>query len=235
MASLFFAGMDFVRELRRSETPLEVACTLYERYEMRTTCPAPNHFCNVLAREGFFSTNTPVVDVGCGPSPHLGASLLSHIGGREQEVFFIDRHPVWLATHSFFYQDEVKRIAEAEAFSIQEHWSHADAYSDRFGKPPFAGNALIIHGEMPLRTYGSRRLARPRTPEHMVAALGSLLDAKPSRVALYLREEHQDYPESPSRVLPALDHLGVPYRVHEGVASADFTPETGGYLVHIEP
>lgn len=227
--------MDFIRELRRCETPFDVACTLYQRHEMRAAHSVPNHLCDILAREGFFSTGEPIVDVGCGPSPHLGASLLPYIGGSEREVFFLDLHPTWLAVHSSFYQDEIKRMAGPAAFSIRERWFPRDAYSNHYGEPPLAGNSLIIHGDLPLRAYEGRRLERPRTPEHMAVALGSLLDAKPARLALYLREEHPDYPESPSRVLPALDHLGVPYRVHEGVASADFTPEAGGYLVHIEP
>lgn len=204
-----------------------IAREIWHAYTHRVHSP-PNHLCKVLVREGFFDTNAPLIDVAAGPSPHLGWNLLTRLTD-EHDLYFTDWRADWLGLHQHLYR--TIKEAEHHASRVREYWLLGDAQRDTH---LLTGKVAIVHGDLPRRTSGDR-LVLPATHEEMVATLGGLLDARPERLALYLRQEYPHYPESPSRVLPALDHLGAKYRVVEGVASADFPPREGGYLVLLTP
>jgi len=205
-----------------------IAGEIWHEYTQRVRRPPANHLCEVLAREGFFATRAPLIDVAAGPSPHVGWNLLTRTSD-ERELFFTDWRADWLALHKHLY--ETISQTDYPARRARAYWLLGDAQREPY---LLTGKAAIVHGDLPRRTKNDH-LMLPTTHEEMVATLGGLLGAKPERLALYLREEHPRYPESPSRVLPALDHLGAKYRVFDGMASADFTPREGGTLVYLTP
>jgi hypothetical protein len=205
-----------------------IAQEIWQQYEQRLARPPPHHIGELLEREGFLTTSAPFVDVAAGPSPHVGWNLLTHLAG-EHDLYFADWRADWLALHKHTYQ--AIKATDYPSSPTREYWLLGDTQREPH---LLTGKAVIIHGDLPRRTHGDR-LVLPDTHDEMVATLGGILNARPERLVLYLREEHPEYPESPSRVLPALDHLGAKYRVFENVASADFTPREGGTLLYLTP
>lgn len=206
-----------------------IAGAVWHEYERRAPSTTPPRSVDaLLAQEGFFDAHAPLIDVASGPSPHVGWRLLPHLRDG-QDIAFADWRADWLGVHKELYQVVTQR--ECPDRRVRAYWLLGDAQQEPH---LLTGRAALVHGDLPRLTRDDR-LVLPSTHEDMVATLGGILDARPERLALYLREEHPRYPESPSRVLPALDQLGAKYRLHERVASADFTPREGGYLVLITP
>jgi SAM-dependent methyltransferase len=197
-------------------------------YHHRAHSIGEDHVFTLLDREGFFAGNAPVLDVGCGPSPHVGSHLNTHAG--EQEVYFLDVDPTMLKLHRAlsheFQHAELGRVAR------REYWLLGDALDEPY---LLTDKAVLVHRTLPRSRTGPHALA-PGTPEAVRLTLESLLSARPHRLALYLDGGHDLHcPEHPARVRGALDALGAKYRVVEGVASADFTPREGGTLLYLTP
>jgi hypothetical protein len=184
-------------------------------------CREPNHVCEILDREGLISPETPIADVGCGPSPHLAWNLLVRV--QEADLSYIDFHTWSNAVHRTVYE-EMRANRGLLTPVVWERWHCCDI----FDKPYLLRHkTVIVHGELPLVP------GHPR--DDRAAAIRGLLDAQPELLALYLYAEHPYYRESPSRILPILDDLGLSYRRFDNVSSADFRPQAGGTLLLIAP
>jgi hypothetical protein len=136
---------------------------------------------------------------------------------------------VALKVHKQLYR-EFEHTAGGGA--LREHWLLGDALDEPY---LLSHKAVLVHGTLPAMHADTQQLAHA-LPELLRTTLESLLSAQPDHLALYLHGDHDaSCPEYPARVLSALDHLGAKYRVFEDVASADFTPREGGYLVLLTP
>src|SRR5262245_56783467 len=80
-----------------------IAQEIWHHYTQPLTRPSQHHICELLDREGFFPTPTPIIDVAAGRSPHLGWNLLHRVAG-ERELYFTDWHADWLTFHKGLYQ-----------------------------------------------------------------------------------------------------------------------------------
>lgn len=197
------------------------------QYDHRPTTLGDNHVMALLDREGFFATAAPLLDAGCGPSPHVGEHLRQRLTNRD--LYFVDVNHSFLSLHRRL-SNKFGQV-EHNARNVREYWLLGDVQQEPY---LLTGKAVLIHSTLPRRCEGERIL-QPDTHETMTSTLAGLLTARPERLALYLFSDDPRYPERPAMVLPALDHLGVQYRVHENVASADFQPQPGGYLVLVTP
>ena len=207
--------------------PHDVTRQIWHNYQQRVTQPADRHCCDLLVAEGFFTGTEAIVDVAAGPSPHVAWNLYSRLD--EREVFVTDWRADWLSIHKELYW--TMKAEEPSLSRLREYWLLCDVQREQY---VLTGKAAIVHGVLP-RLRSNDRLVLPFTLEDMTATLAGILDAQPARLALFMARDHPEYPESPSRVLPALDRLGVRYEYHENVASADFHPQPGGYLVLLTP
>ena len=208
-----------------------LARDLVHDYAQRTTSLSDDHLMHALAREGFFAGSAPLVDVGCGASPHVGYHLSARV--EDRDLSFLDTNPSALQVHRATYRHIQQDDERAHARGVRASWLLGDALDEPY---LLSHKAVIVHGTLPTLAPTTNMRVRYDAPEVARLSLESLLGALPARLALYLDGAHGlDAPAHPAHVRAALDHLGAKYRVFEGVASADFTPREGGYLVLLTP
>lgn len=197
-------------------------------YHDRARSPGDDDLLAVLGREGFFADKAPVIDVACGPSPHVGYRLCEW--HTDRDVYFLDADPTALKLHRQLYrefQHEHGGMGE-----LREHWLLGDALDEPY---LLTHKAVLVHGTLPTMQGSGNPLSQP-SPDVLRTTLDGLLSALPTRLALYFDGDREpSHPEHPAHVRAALDHLGVNYRVVEDVASADFTPREGGTLLYLTP
>jgi hypothetical protein len=207
-----------------------LARDLLHDYAQRVPRLSDDHLVHALAREGFFTGTTPIVDVGCGPSPHVGYHLNAHI--EDRDLSFLDTNPSALQVHRATYQ-QIQQEERWREHGVRAQWLLGDALDEPY---LLSHKAVLVHGALPVLNPATHTRVRYDAPEMTRLSLESLLSALPARLALYLDAEHDlDCPAHPAHVRAALDQLGATYRVVESVASANFTPREGGYLVLLTP
>jgi hypothetical protein len=199
----------------------------YVRYVCKPPAPpGESHLFAHLDRTGFFAGSSQIMEVACGPSPHVGWHLRPRVS--QKEVYFVDWQRAALRVHKMVYQE----LSAAEPSRAErEYWRLGDAQSESH---LLTDKAVIVHGALPRLRDAAGKNISPTTPERMRRTLAGLLDAHPERLAMYLSCS-ETRPDNIARVLPALDSLGVRYRCYDNVDSAHFMPQPGGYLVLITP
>lgn len=205
-----------------------LAADILHDYTQRTPSLSDDHLMHTLAREGFFAGSAPIIDVGCGPSPHVGYHLSARV--EDRDLSFLDTNPSALQVHRATYRHIQQEERER---GVRASWLLGDALDEPY---LLSHKAVLVHGTLPTLTPTTHTRVRYDAPEMARLSLEHLLSALPERLALYLDGEHDlDAPAHPAHVRAALDHLGVNYRVVANVASADFTPREGGTLFYVTP
>ncbi len=189
-------------------------------YLRREINPAGNNILDILIKESFFDSDTPVVDICCGPFPHLGYRLAQKLEGGY--VFFSDWDYTALGFHEVIYNWITSSEPE---FSEKElpttRWIHGDI---RENAEVISAKSGIIHGVVPRKMSGEY-LIIPDNEGKMKEALEEILSAKLRNLAIYVYEQ-----QSAQLVGDSLVSIGIKFKDFNNVSSANFTPYKDGYL-----
>lgn len=181
---------------------------------------------NELLQLNFIDSNIPLVDVGCGASPHVAYRCVQAFGNAYCTIFN-DWNCSILKLHAQLFG----WIKDQEGFSdeIESNcfYQPGDA---RVKKHLIKGRSVLIHGTIPRIRIDGELDFPEKSEEAMKRALSDILNAEPHNVAILLREDYElIYPV----VSNALDSLGVDFQVYDEILSADFRPcESNLYVIN---
>lgn len=194
--------------------PFDAGRMIKENYDKRDDNPDYKCVVDVLKDCNFFDVKRTIVDVGCGPSPHLGYRLSQKL--EDGSIEFIDSNYTTLYVHSSVYG-----FISSSEDKIKYTWNVSDVHKDKY---VLKAKSLIIHRILP-RLSDQNGLILPRKLNQVKRVLGDILSSDPYNLSIFHWHKNADL------IYRALDSFGIEFDFHEKIGSADFTPVKGSLFV----